>query len=388
MTSPENELFDIAIAGGGIVGAACALACAQRGLGVALVEQRAIGSEATSAAMGHVVAMDDSEAQFALTRYGQQLWSNLAPTLPPSAEYQRPGTLWLAANEAEMRIAEARQAWYTAHSVPCSLITAAELYEAEPHLVACMIGAMFVPEDAIVNPLAVALELAHRAEALGARLILGRRITAIGNGIIALEDNATVQASHLVLAMGAQSVDLLPQLPIRKRKGHLAITAPYPGFIHRQLVELSYLNSAHSSDGDSVAFNIQPRLNGQILIGSSRQFNADYPELDAHILKAMLDRAAQYLPGIPGLNVVRSWTGFRAATPDHLPLIGPSIDDPTVLLATGHEGLGITTSLATGELIADHLTGLTPAISIAPYLPSRLAQSNHHEVKTNSRGTA
>ena len=88
-----SEAFDVAIAGGGIVGAACAYACARRGLKVALVERDVLGSGATAAGMGHVVVMDDSEAQFALTRYSQQLWQCMAPELPASAEYEQRGTL-------------------------------------------------------------------------------------------------------------------------------------------------------------------------------------------------------------------------------------------------------------------------------------------------------
>jgi D-hydroxyproline dehydrogenase subunit beta len=53
-------------------------------------------------------------------------------------------------------------------------------------------------------------------------------------------------------------------------------------------------------------------------------------------------------------------------------LIGPSPEDRTVFLATGHEGLGITTSLATAQLLADLIAGRTPSIPIEPYLPSRL----------------
>ena len=64
------------------------------------------------------------------------------------------------------------------------------------------------------------------------------------------------------------------------------------------------------------------------------------------ILARMLERAAEYLPALPSLSIERTWTGFRSATPDKLPLIGPSADDQTVFLATGHEGLGITTSLS------------------------------------------
>ena len=65
------------------------------------------------------------------------------------------------------------------------------------------------------------------------------------------------------------------------------------------------------------------------------------------------------------------WTGFRAATPDKLPLIGPYLGDETVWLATGHEGLGITTALVTAELVAAGLTGGKPTLAPEPYLPGR-----------------
>jgi glycine/D-amino acid oxidase-like deaminating enzyme len=85
----------------------------------------------------------------------------------------------------------------------------------------------------------------------------------------------------------------------------------------------------------------------------------------------MLERARQYMPALAGLISIRTWTGFRAATPDKLPLIGPCSSDPRLFLATGHEGLGITTSLATGKLVADQLLGRRSAIPVEPYLPGR-----------------
>jgi glycine/D-amino acid oxidase-like deaminating enzyme len=78
------------------------------------------------------------------------------------------------------------------------------------------------------------------------------------------------------------------------------------------------------------------------------------------------------------MSAVRTWTGFRAATPDKLPLIGPAPGDKTLYLATGHEGLGITTSLATARILADQITGAVPEIPIEPYLPSRAGRDHSH----------
>jgi glycine/D-amino acid oxidase-like deaminating enzyme len=156
------------------------------------------------------------------------------------------------------------------------------------------------------------------------------------------------------------------------------ITDRYPGYVHHQIVELGYLKSAHSVSTDSVAFNIQPRKTGQMLIGSSRQYDAEGMEVDAKILGRMIRRAQEYLPDVGTLQAIRVWTGHRPATPDKLPLIGPSMESEKIYLATGHEGLGITTSLGTGRLVADLILGKTPAINAAWYAPARYAGKGEH----------
>src|SRR5207245_1968552 len=91
------------------------------------------------------------------------------------------------------------------------------------------------------------------------------------------------------------------------------------------------------------------------------------------ILQRMLRRAEEYMPDLAQMSTIRVWTGFRATTPDKLPLIGPWPGDSTVFLATGHEGLGITTSLASARILVDQITGKKAAIPVEPYWPSRVS---------------
>ena len=369
--------FDAVIVGGGIVGAATAAACAQSGMRVALVERDVIGGGATAAGMGHIVVMDDSEAQFALTRYSQVLWSELAHTLPGNAEYETPGTLWLAADDEETGEAERKLDYYRDRNVPARLLSARELAELEPNISPGLVCALLVPEDAVIYPPTTALYLAQVAKNLGVALLLGRKAIEMGHGRLLLDNGQELAASCTINATGSWAPELGGEIPVKKRKGHLVITDRYPGYVRHQLVELGYLKSAHAVTSDSVAFNIQPRKTGQILLGSSRQYGDETSDVDQAMLSAMLRRAAVYMPSIGSLNAVRVWTGFRAATPDKLPLIGPTLNDDTVWLATGHEGLGITTSLATGALLAAALTGRQASIPLDPYLPSRFKQHNN-----------
>jgi D-hydroxyproline dehydrogenase subunit beta len=362
--------YDAVILGAGIVGAACALEFAKAGMSVAVVEPGSVGGGATGAAMGHIVVMDDSEAQFALTSYSQSLWNALAPELPPSVEYNRRGTIWVAADEEEMAELSRKMRFYSARGIPATILDANELAALEPNLARNLAGGLLVPSDAVVDPPLAAGYLLEQARQRSAELILGRSAVGASSGRVLLDDRTELNSPIIVNATGVLAADLTPGIAIRKRKGHLMITGRQPGFLHHQLVELGYLKGAHSSAADSVAFNVQPRQNGQVLIGSSRQFGSEDTGIDRHIVEAMDARACLYMPGLSSLPAVRVWSGFRAATPDKLPLIGPT-EDPSIFLATGHEGLGITTSLATGRLLADHLLGTASPIPITPYLPSR-----------------
>ncbi len=380
MSGSAPQVYDVVVAGGGIVGAACSYFCAQAGFRVALVERDFPGSGATGAGMGHIVVLDDSEAQFALTRRSQQLWQTLSKTLPSSAEYETRGTIWVAADEEELSEAARKHTYLDAREVPSRLLLREELAAMEPNLRPGLAGGLLVEEDAVVYPPTVALYLANQAEALGATLVLGKTISHLANGEVRLDDGTCLRAPRLVNATGADATFLASALALKKRKGHLAITDRYPGFLHHQLVELGYLKSAHSVTSDSVAFNVQPRQTGQILIGSSRQYGNEDSKIDQAMLSGMLQRASLYMPAIGSLNVLRVWTGFRAATPDKLPLIGPVSGDTTLWLATGHEGLGITTALATAELLVAEFTEKAPAIPPEPYLPNRFNQMHDREI--------
>jgi glycine/D-amino acid oxidase-like deaminating enzyme len=363
---------DVIVIGAGIVGAACADALSGEGLRVAVIESSCVGGGATAAGMGHIVVMDDSKAEFALSRYSQELWNQLRPELPREVEFEARGTLWVAADGEEMTAVRQKQAFYSERGVRAEILDSRALRAAEPNLRPDLQGALLVPDDSVIYAPCAAQWFINRAQRRRASIYLGSAVEEITDSGVRLANGASVAAAAIVSATGAYAASLFPEMGVRPRKGHLVITDRYPGFLRHQLVELGYLKSAHGSAQESVAFNVQPRSTGQVLIGSSRQYDVGHSHVDTAILQRMIGRAIEYMPGLVGLSVLRTWTGFRAATEDKLPLIGPCPGRKNVYLATGHEGLGITTSLGTAHLIACHITGRSPAIPPAPYLPDRL----------------
>lgn len=348
---------DVLIVGAGIVGAACARELKDAGATVAVVERDLIGGGATAAGMGHLVVLDDNEPELALTKLSVALWQQLSQQLPTNAEFWKCGTLWVAADDLEFAGAREKLAVYQKHGLPAELLEGASLYEAEPRLRPGLAGGLRAAGDAVVYA-----PVAARWLLRDVRVTHGRVVELVDGGV-RLADGSTLKAGAVVLATGASS--LIEGLPVRPRKGHLAITDRYPGFARHQIIELGYLQSAQGESNESVAFNVQPRPTGQLLIGSSRQYGVTGGEIDAAMLGRMLDRAFSYMPDLKHCNVIRTWTGFRASTPDKHPLIGKY--EEGLYIATGHEGLGVTTSLGTAKILAAAVLGTPSPIPPEPY---------------------
>ncbi|MEO5815753.1 MAG: FAD-dependent oxidoreductase [Gemmatimonadaceae bacterium] len=371
--SPAQRV-DAIVIGAGIVGAACARALASDGRSVLVLDANFAGSGTTAAGMGHLVVMDDSQEQLALTALSCELWRDLAPTIGTSVEFDACGTIWVAEDDAQMDAVLGKQRVYREHGIDTEIVSARKLASLEPNLRAGLAGGLLVSGDAVVYPPRAALALLENAMAHGATIRELCRVDEILEGAVRC-GTEVIEAPIIVNAAGAEAARLTPELPIVPRKGHLAITDRYPGFCRHQLVELGYLTSAHVMTTESVAFNVQPRATSQVLIGSSRELVGWDSSTNHRVLRQMLDRALHFMPALADVSIVRTWTGFRPATTDKLPLIGPWTSTKGLWIAAGHEGLGITSSLGTARLLADLIAGRTPPIDATPYSPMRLA--NH-----------
>ncbi|AGL83238.1 NAD(P)/FAD-dependent oxidoreductase [Pseudomonas protegens] len=359
---------EVIVVGAGIIGAACAHELARRGLRVQVLDDGRGG--ATGAGMGHLVVMDDNPAELALSHYSLGLWRQLRERLPEACAYRNCGTLWLAADHHERDLARTKQQALADHGISGELLDSTRLASLEPMLRKGLAGALKIPGDAILYAPATAHWLLGNASLIRRQ---AARVRSVAGDQVELADGRVLRAQRVLLANGFAARELLPALPLRPKKGHLLISDRYPQQVGHQLVELGYTASAHASHGTSVAFNVQPRPTGQLLIGSSRQFDTLDPAIDPSVLAPMLRRAVDYLPALAELNGIRAWTGFRAATPDGLPILGEHPRQPGLWLAVGHEGLGVTTAPGSARLLVDLMLGECPALDPRPYLPGRFA---------------
>ena len=260
---------------------------------------RPVGSGATAAGMGHIPVMDDSEAQFALCRYSQSLWDGLADQLPAAVEFDRCGTLWVATDDEEMAEVHRKKQFYDGRGLERTSSTPGHARRRPSRTSAWAGRRLVLPCDGVIYPPCAPRGSSWMRRSAGAprRGSASPSSRSKGDFGHASERDDGSRPTPWSTPRAGRPADVDAGLEIRPRKGHLVITDRYPGYLRHQFLEFGYLKSAHGSDEDSVAFNVQPRRTGQILIGSSRQPDVSDPKVDRPILERMIRRAIEYMPG-------------------------------------------------------------------------------------------
>lgn len=358
---------DAIVVGAGIIGASCAFELARQGLTVKVIDAGLRG--ATAAGMGHLLILDDNADELALSQYSLAKWREWGEAMPSDVAYKRNGTMWLAETEEELAFAERKGEILKNAGVRCELLSANRTRDLEPMLTSKVLGSLQIPDDGIIYaPQAANWLIQEQSQRIS---LHHAKVSYIDENGVIDEQGVHHPAPIVILANGLQAPELLPDIPLVGKKGHVAITDRYPHTMRHTLVELGYISSAHQASGDSVVCNIQPRPTGQLFIGATRQFDNYDHQVDSDILGKLMRRAMHFVPDLESLNIIRSWTGFRAATPDSQPLIGRHPLHDNVWLALGHEGLGITAAPGTAALLISQILNQTRPFSEAAFSPNR-----------------
>jgi len=378
---------DVVIIGGGIVGTSCAYYLAKAGVKVHLVERGTIGAGASKAGMCHIVTWDEPEVHLELGRASKRLYEELSEELPHDIEYRRTGSIAFVEKPESLAAFEEMVCRLQAWGIPCHRLGAQDLHELEPNLAPDISGGVFWESDAMVNPLHATQALAAGARTLGATIETGAEVTGIelaaGGSVAAVQTKSRRIPTRCVVNAAGSWSSLVGRMagldvPVTPRKGHLVVTVPVPEdlFHTKILIAAGYMDSVKQGGaGIAVAANVQQTVNGNLLLGSSRQFVGYDLSVEQQVITMMLSRCLRFFPVLKNLTAIRTWTGLRPYSPDLLPIIGPVAAVPGFHMASGHEGIGITEGPITGKLITQVITGQEPDFTLAPLALERFAQS-------------
>ncbi|MGB9640197.1 MAG: NAD(P)/FAD-dependent oxidoreductase [Anaerolineales bacterium] len=376
---------DVVIIGGGIVGCACAYYLTQAGVRVHLVERGALGSGASKAGMTHIVTWEEPEIHLRLAMKSKLLYRELSHSLPVDIQYRETGSIAIVEKPESMasfgETIQRLQKW----GVKCRLLNTAELVAMEPRIAPDVGGGAYFSEDAQVNPLFATQGLAQAAQANGATIetfneVVGIEYSHDQHRIHGVQTKkGLIPTQGIVIAAGAWSAQIAKMIqldvPIQPRKGTLVVTVPLPQdyFSCKIILAAGYMDSVRegASSGVAVAANVQQVRNGNLILGSSRQFVGFDASVDPVVVSSMMQRNLRFFPDLKKVTAIRTWAGFRPYTPDLLPIISPVETIEGLYIAAGHEGIGITEAPVTGKLISQLITKQTPDIPLGELRLSR-----------------
>jgi D-amino-acid dehydrogenase len=242
-----------------------------------------------------------------------------------------------------------------------------DLTDREPSLGAGARAGFLVENQWSIDPNLFVDGLADRLRALGVAVVEGARVTAVedaGSRVVVHTTSGSVDGDAAVVAAGIWT------RPICRTLGLDLNIFPGKGYsfsvsAERQPRQLIHLGDAH--------VGVAP-LDKKVRIAGTMEFDRDHDRFHARRIAAIVAAARPYLDGIDWDARQDEWVGPRPMTPDGLPAIGALPGHGNVLVAAGHNMLGLMLSPATGRLMSDLLTGRRTESEIRAFAPARMAR--------------
>ena len=353
---------DVAIVGGGIIGAASAAFLAAAGVRVTLYERSEIAAAASGRNSG-VIQHPFDPVFVALYRESLELYRELAAASAEAfhLDDEPAGLLMIGPGEEAAAAAKIADAWADTYpAVRPEVVAGRSLRDLEPalapDLVACRLAIGYP-----VAPASATQAYARLAEARGATIRLGADVGLALKGdttVGVIIDGRLEPAGAVLVAAGPWTPAVLDPTggwqPIRGSWGVVAeVDLPNPP---RHVMEEFEIDIEPSSEAreedeadDGLGFSLMT-ADGVSVLGST--FLEDEPQPDA-FAAGLRERGSRYVPGIATAPLVSLRACARPVALDGRPLVGavPGID--RAFVAAGNGPWGISTGPATARLIAD-----------------------------------
>ena len=367
------QTSDVVVVGAGIVGCAAAYELARRGARVRVIERRDVGRGATQASAGVLAPHLEAHAGLPLVDLGarsldlyDEFVARVVEDSGAAVEYARNGTLEIAADGAGLsRLEAAGRAW-RARGVPVELLDAAAVREAEPQLAGGVVGGLLVRSHGFVGATDLAAALQRAAVAHGVAFVPATTVARVvrrGAGLDVETGGDATACGRVVLAAGSWSgqvevdgAEAVPVRPVRGQLLRLGWTAP-------RLARVVWASRCY----------LVPWTDGSVLAGATVEDVGFDERVTVAGVRELLDTAQRMVPAVGAAWFHEARVGLRPATPDELPVIGPSARLPGLVYATGHYRNGILLAPLTAALVAGLILddAVDPALEVTT--PARFA---------------
>jgi glycine oxidase len=348
-----NSVRDVVVVGAGVIGCAVAYELARRGASVEIVDDRPAGMGATQASAGMLapyIEGRDSGALLELTTRSLDLFDKFVARVTSvsgvAVEYQRSGSLDVALHDKKMEELHAAASLLAARGVACELLDEKMVRESEDYLADDVRGGLFIAVHGFVAAAELTKALAAAARRHGAQLIERGRVQRIvrENGDLRVEtDRGSLVGNGVVVAAGSWAgqieIEGAAALPIRPVRGQLL----HLGWQGPRLRRVTWSERCY----------LVPWEDGTLLAGATVEDAGFEERTTVAGVRDLIESTTELVPHAWTASFRAAKVGLRPATPDELPIIGPSAVLPNLMYATGHYRNGVLLAPLTADLVAN-----------------------------------
>ena len=355
---------DVIIIGAGVIGASIAYHLTKENIQAVVLDKKEIASGSSGACEGLLLLQSKKPGiHLDMALENIRRFPSLVQELDHPIEYENKGGLVVIETEEELDAMQLFVEKQKKHSVDVSLLSTEQARQKEPALSENIIGATFSPLDSQVNPILLTLGFLGAAQKAGAKVFANTPVRAIeltaGRVTAVNTDRGKIETSVVINAAGtfAPEIGALINLtiPIKPRRGQILVTEATAPVLKRCILSAMYIAAKFNpqiAEAGGVGFAVEQTSNGNILIGSTREFVGFDKHTTYEGIQNIASTILRVIPGLENLHVIRAFAGLRPYTPDGLPILGKVESIDGFIMAAGHEGDGITLAPVTGAMIA------------------------------------
>jgi len=408
--------FDVAVIGGGLIGCATASHLSESGASVLLLESGQINQGASGQNAGSLhfqlehrliqnldVQQRELEFYVGLAKLSIQDWLCLNTSLGCDTQLAMHGGLMVAETAEQAALLERKSAIEQSQGLTVEMLDGDQARQLAPYLSTSVVAALHCPDEGHCNPRLLTPAFARKAAAQGTHIRTGTRVNAIardgaewrvsfcktagegsgeGSGQDSGQGSGDGNASHqircrmILNAAGAGAAEVaalanlhLPLFPIGLTMNATEKVAP----VVRHLIQ-------HVGR----KLSLKQTDDGNLLIGGGwsarlRQTKGKWmahrsPQLQWDSVLSNLRTAADVVPMVKDLNLIRTWTGTTCITADQLPVLGEVAKAPGFFVAAG--GSGFTYGPTYARLMSELMLTGQSSYSLDPFSPARFGGLN------------
>jgi glycine oxidase len=368
------KTFDVAIAGGGLIGGAIALELAQAGLRAGVFDRGEPGQEASWASAGILSPAPESPGAIPMVPLGKasmalypEFVARVEEISGQNAGFRPKGTVGALFSRDAARELSTLIALHHGLGLKAEPLRPEDACELEPALSPDIEAAALRPDEASIDNRLLASAVLKAAANSGVEIFPGRAVNAIwrqGDRCVGLElQDEKIAAKHTIIAAGCFSAGIAgakDYAPVRPAKGQMVALRADGLRIERVLW--------------SERIYIVPRNDGRILAGATVEYVGFDKQVTAGGVEKILAASLELVPGLASAGIDETWAGLRPDSPDHLPILGPT-DRNGLLIATGHFRSGVLLAPITARLMREWITLQSVSVDWERFRPMRFVQT-------------